>query len=84
MAVYNSKIADIETSTGASKVEKTSTGFREIQDIDMTSLSEQTQVLARNTRTSTTRGTQTVRGKFEIQDNTGNVVMVMGYDEGGF
>lgn len=84
MAEYSQKLADIETPTGASKVERRSKGFREVGNVEITTLAEQTQIEARDVRTSITRGTQTIMGKQEVKDRFGNVAMIMGYSPGAF
>jgi len=84
VAEYSQKLADIETPTGASKVERRSKGFREVDNIEIQNLADQPQIQAREIRTSITRGTQTIMGKQEVKDRFGNVAMIMGYSPGAF
>lgn len=81
---YNSDLADVVRPLGQAKVNKRQTGFRTIQDVDITSTSAQKRVNARNIMTGQLNGVQQIRGKIQIKDRMGRTVMDMGYEKHGF
>lgn len=83
-AVYNPNTADLETPYEGLDTSKLTKGFREIQDVNLTNISEQTQMAPRQVRTGEMRGDQQIRGLIKVEDRSGRTVVMMGYSPGSF
>lgn len=83
-AVYNPNTNDLNPSFSQLKKSDLKKGFDEIDNVSEENIAQQTQIAPRQTRTGKTRGDQQIEGLIKVQDNTGRVVMIMGYSPGAF
>ena len=81
---YNDKIADVIRPLGQGTVRKPLTGFRTVDNVDVSSNAEVYGFDAGRVRTGNLRGNQQVRGQIQIVDSNGQKVMIMGYGKGKF
>ena len=81
---YNEKVADVIRPLGQGTVKKTSTGFRSVPDIPISSNSETYGIDSGRVRTGSLRGNQRIQGQIQVVDTNGRKVMVMGYGKGKF
>lgn len=81
---YNDKIADVIRPLGQGTVKKVLTGFRSVDNVDISSNAVQTRLNSRNISTGSYMGSQQIRGQIQVMDSAGQIVMIMGYKPGAF
>lgn len=81
---YNDKVADVIRPLGQGTVKKVLTGFRSVDNVDVGSNAVQQRLNSRNISTGSYMGTQQIRGQIQVMDNSGQIVMIMGYKPGAF
>ena len=81
---YNDKVADVIRPLGQGTVKKVLTGFRSVDNVEVGSSAVQQRVNSRNISTGSYMGLQQVRGQIQVMDNSGQIVMIMGYKPGAF
>ncbi len=82
--VYNQNTNDLVTSYSQTKPTELKATFEEIGNVSELDIAQQTQIAPRQTRAGVTRGTQVVQGTYQVKDNKGRVVVLMGYSPGAF
>lgn len=82
--VYNQNTNDLVTSYSQSKPTELKATFEEVGNVSELDIAQQTQIAPRQTRTGVTRGTQVVQGTYQVKDNKGRIVVLMGYSPGAF
>lgn len=82
--VYNQNTNDLVTSYSQTKPTELKATFEEIGNVSELDIAQQAQIAPRQTRTGVTRGTQVVQGLYQVKDNKGRVVVLMGYSPGAF
>ena len=81
---YNSELADVIRPLGQGTVSKTEYGFRTIPNVEVRANSSQNRIDTSRWGSGQQRGTQQVRGQFQVVNAQGRKVMIMGYKKGGF
>lgn len=83
-SVYDPNTGDLVPSVTKLVPASMTQDFKSINNVDEASMSKQGQISPRQTRTGVTRGEQTIKGCIKIKDDTGKVVVILGYQPGAF